>query len=309
MNLLHFKYAVEVARTRSISRAAENLFMGQPNLSRAIKELEADLGITIFKRTSKGITVTADGEQFLRYAKRILDQVDEIEELYKKGAGAKQRLAVCVPRASYIAKAVVEFSKSIRTDTPAEISYRETNSSRAINSLLNGECDLGIIRYQVKYEKYFQSLFLEKHLSSEVITNFSYLLVMSRHNRLAQKEEILLDDLQDFIEISHADPYVPSLSALDVKREELSEKIDKRIFIFERGSQFELLEQVPDTFMWVSPIPEETLSRFGLVQRRCRENTRIYRDVLVYREDYRLTAMDNRFIKAVFAAKDEYLNV
>ena len=167
MNLLHFKYAVEVARTRSISRAAENLFMGQPNLSRAIKELEADLGITIFKRTSKGITVTADGEQFLRYARRILDQVDEIEELYKKGAGAKQRLSVCVPRASYIAKAMVEFSKSIKTDMPAEISYRETNSSRTINSLLGGECDLGIIRYQVKYEKYFQSLKTVKEALAE----------------------------------------------------------------------------------------------------------------------------------------------
>ena len=309
MNLLHFKYAVEVARTRSISRAAENLFMGQPNLSRAIKELEADLGITIFKRTSKGITVTADGEQFLRYARRILDQVDEIEELYKKGAGAKQRLSVCVPRASYIAKAMVEFSKSIKTDMPAEISYRETNSSRTINSLLGGECDLGIIRYQVKYEKYFQSLFLEKHISSELITNFTYMLLMSRHHKLAEKEDILLEDLRDYIEISHADPYVPSLSALDVKREELSDQIDKRIFIFERGSQFELLEKVPDTFMWVSPIPEETLARFGLVQRRCGENTKIYRDVLVYRDDYRLTPTDNKFIKSVFVAKDEYINV
>ena len=78
MNLLHFKYAVEIAKTKSISKAAENLYMGQPNLSRAIKELEENIGITIFKRTSKGITVTAEGEEFLEYANRILAQVEQV---------------------------------------------------------------------------------------------------------------------------------------------------------------------------------------------------------------------------------------
>ena len=62
MNILHLKYAVEVAKTKSISKAAENLYMGQPNLSRAIKELEESLGIIIFERNTKGITVTPDGE-------------------------------------------------------------------------------------------------------------------------------------------------------------------------------------------------------------------------------------------------------
>ena len=72
MNIVHLKYAVEIARTKSISKAAENLYMAQPNLSRAVKELEEILGITIFKRTSKGITVTPEGVEFLRYAKRTV---------------------------------------------------------------------------------------------------------------------------------------------------------------------------------------------------------------------------------------------
>lgn len=71
MNILHLKYAVEVEKTRSISKAAENLFMGQPNLSRAVKELEESLGITIFKRTSKGILITPQGEEFLQHAKKF----------------------------------------------------------------------------------------------------------------------------------------------------------------------------------------------------------------------------------------------
>ena len=72
MNILHLKYAVEIAKTKSISRAAENLYMGQPNLSRAIKELEDNLNITIFNRNSKGITITPEGEEFLQYARRII---------------------------------------------------------------------------------------------------------------------------------------------------------------------------------------------------------------------------------------------
>ena len=79
MNILHLKYAVEIAKTKSISRAAENLYMGQPNLSRAIKELEDNLNITIFNRNSKGITITPEGEEFLQYARRIISQVEEVE--------------------------------------------------------------------------------------------------------------------------------------------------------------------------------------------------------------------------------------
>ena len=72
MNVLHMKYAVEIANAGSINKASEQLFIAQPNLSRAIKELESDLGITIFERSSKGIKTTPEGEEFIGYAKTIL---------------------------------------------------------------------------------------------------------------------------------------------------------------------------------------------------------------------------------------------
>ena len=82
-NIQHLRYAVEVEKTGSISRAAENLFMGQPHLSKAIRELEEDMNITIFNRTSKGVVPTPQGAQFLEYARNILMQIDELESLYK----------------------------------------------------------------------------------------------------------------------------------------------------------------------------------------------------------------------------------
>ena len=103
MNLLHLKYAVEVAKTSSITKAAENLYMGQPNLSRAIKELEEDLGIRIFQRSSRGIVPTEQGEAFLGYARTILQQVDAIEKMYREERQHMSRLSVSAPRAAYVA--------------------------------------------------------------------------------------------------------------------------------------------------------------------------------------------------------------
>ena len=305
MNLVHLKYAVEVAKTQSISKAAENLYMGQPNLSRAIKELEDSLGITIFSRTSKGISVTPDGEEFLQYAKRILAQVDQVEELYRVGKTHKQKLSVCVPRSSYISAAFAEFAKGLSMDSPAEIFYKETNSSRTVNSIVKEEYNLGIVRFQKAFERYYQNLFEEKNLEHEELTEFSYVLLVSEQSPLAKKGNVQLRDLADYIEITHGDPYVPSLPMIDVKKAELSEFVDKRIFVFERGSQFELLEKLPFSFMWVSPVPNDILEKYHLVALSCSASEKVYKDVLIYRKGYRPTELDRRFIAVVSGADTE----
>ena len=85
MNLLHMKYAVEVAKAGSLSKASEVLLIAAPNISRSIKELESDLGITIFDRTQNGMKLTPSGEEFISYARRILGQISEVEKYYKDG--------------------------------------------------------------------------------------------------------------------------------------------------------------------------------------------------------------------------------
>lgn len=306
MNLLHFKYAVEIAKTKSISKAAENLYMGQPNLSRAIKELEEHLGITIFRRTSRGITVTAEGEEFLQYASRIIAQVEQVEDLYINGTRKKNQFSASVPRTTYISEAFTAFCKQMSTENPAEYFYKETNSMRTIRNVTHEEYNLGIIRYQINFEKYFKSMFTEKKLVSEAVNDFSYVLVMSKHHPLADKETIDSQDLADFIEITHADPYVPSMPLIDVKKSELSEFVDKRIFVFERGSQFELLSNVHTTFMWMSPISDEIKNKYDLVVKKCSGSNKVYRDVLIYRKGYKLTELDNAFIKQVIETGNKY---
>lgn len=307
MNILHLKYAVEIEKTHSLNKAAENLYMAQPNLSRAIKELEESLGITIFNRTPRGMFVTPDGEEFLLYAKKILKQIDELEDIYLKGKRTKQTFSICAPRSSYISYAFSQFAKLINDDMPAELFYKETNSMRAINNILQADYKLGILRYASNYDKYFKALLNEKNLAYEMISQFTYVLVMSKDHPLAEKKDIDFDDLTSYTEIAHADPYVPSLSMAVVKKEELPDNIDKRIFVFERASQFDLLSMTPGTFTWASPMPTSLLEKYNLLQRKCNCNAKRYKDILIYKKDYHLSELDRLFIEEVGKAKKQYL--
>ncbi len=306
MNILHMKYAVEVARLGSLNKAAETLFVAQPNISRSIRELEADLGITIFSRSAKGMVLTPEGEEFISYAQSILKQIDEVERFYRKGVKKVQRFSVSVPRACYISEAFAQFSKTIGEDA-SEFFYKETNSQRTIKNVLDHDYNLGIIRYAEHYDKYFKAMLEEKVLSYEVLTEFSYLLIMNEKSPLAKREQITFDDLGGLIEIAHADPYVPALPMARVVKEELSDVTDRHIFIFERASQFDLLSENPQTFMWVSPAPQSLLNRYGLVQRKCVDNKKVYKDVIIYRKDYKLSPLDKQFITALCESKRKYL--
>jgi len=306
MNILHMKYAVEVAKAGSLNKAAQALLIAQPNLSRSIRELEAGLGITIFDRSAKGMFLTPEGEEFIQYAKSILQQIDQVENMYKKPAVPKQRFSISVPRASYISEAFAKFSCQL-SDQSAELFYKETNSQRTIRNLLENDFRLGIIRYAENYDQYFRTMLEEKEITYEMICEFSYQLLMSREHPLARKEDITFEDLRPYIEIAHADPYVPSLPLSKVVKEELPDNIDRRIFIYERASQFDLLSENTNTFMWISPVPDKLLERYGLVQKVCKQNQRVYRDVLIYRNGYRLTALDQAFITELCQARRRYL--
>lgn len=306
LNLLHMKYALEVAKSGSINKAAEVLMVAAPNVSRSIKELETYFGITIFERTQNGTKLTPEGEEFINYAKGVLRQIDEIERFYKTGAPKKQKFSISVPRACYISEAFANFSKSLSKEA-AEVFYKETNSQRTIHNMTEHDYKLGIIRYAENYDKYFKSMLEEKGFQYELVTEFTYSLIMSADNPLAKKEVITFDDLTDYIEIAHADPYVPSMPLSKVVKEELPDNIDRRIFIFERASQFDLLSLNPETFMWVSPAPQSLLERYNLVLKKCADNKKVYKDVLIYKNGYKLSKLDRQFITELCESKRKHI--
>lgn len=307
MNILYLKYAVEIEKSGSLNKAAEHLYMGQPNLSRAIKELESALGITIFVRSAKGMSTTPEGNEFLQNAKKILSEIDSLENMYKSGKKTKQKFSISVPRACYISEAFSQFSKLIDPESPAELFYNETNSLHVIKNITENDYKLGIIRYAADYDKYFKEMLEEKGFAYELVTEFRYVLIMSKQHQLSEYDDISYDDLKPYTEIAHADPFLPSIPASAAKKEELPENIEKRIFVFERASQFDLLSENTDTFMWVSLAPQKLLDRFGLVKKKCSDNCRIYKDVLIYKKDYHLSELDKLFITELCKSKRQHI--
>lgn len=297
MNLIHLKYAVEVEKTGSITQAAENLFMGQPNLSKAIKEFETNMGVMIFKRTPKGVIPTEQGRQILDYAKSILRQIEEMETLYQPDKTDKQVFSISIPRASYAAYAFTNFVNTLDPAREIEIHFKETNSVDAIKQMVEGAYHLGIIRYQMEYEKYFLNLMDSKSIEHKTLWEFEYLALMSKQHPLAQAHPLHYQDLSQYLEIAHGDLSIPSVPLAQAKKMEQLEGFDKHIYVYERGSQFDLLNRIPTTFMWVSPIPQDLLQRNGLIQRKCVMPVRKRKDLLIYPKGYRFSALDQAFVE------------
>lgn len=305
MNTLHFKYAIEVERTRSITQAADNLYMAQPNLSKAIKELEDTLGVTIFRRTSKGVVPTKKGAEFLTYAKDILIQIDRMESLYIPESPDRQCFNISIPRGSYIAHGITSFVSELDAEKEIDVNVQETNSMQTINSIAERQFNLGIIRYQTVYENYFLDFLADKEICHDPIWEFENLALMSKNHPLASAEEVQYDKLNKYIEIVHGDTIVPYKSAGEIKKSHETAQAKKRIYVYERCNQFDLLAHIPATYMWVSPIPDELLHRYELVQRKCKKGNRKYKDLLIYPKGYKFSALDKKFLDKLYESKNE----
>lgn len=310
MNTMHFKYAVEVERTGSISQAAANLYMAQPNLSKAIKELEESIGISIFVRSSKGMIPTEQGLEFLKYAKKILIQLDNIKTIHilKEEREQRQYLKISIPRVSYISYGITKFINELDLKRNIDVHIQETNLMNTIANVLDSSSDFGIIRYQVMYENYFLDYLKERDLAYRELWEFECLVLMSQEHALAKQEMIDYHQLSDSsIEIIHEDnviPYCPNNRMKQVTIESSKGISHKQIYVCDRGSQFDLLTNVPTTYMRVSPIPMELCNQNRLIQRKCEIPNNKFKDIIVYHKGYQFKEIDYKCIKEIEKARD-----
>jgi DNA-binding transcriptional LysR family regulator len=303
LNTLHFKYAVEVERTGSITQAAENLFMGQPNLSKAIMELEETLGFQIFERTSKGVLPTDKGAVFLVYAKNILASIEKMEALSDKNS-AGQALGVAFPRSLYIASAVNKLASELDFSGKVRLNIRETNSVQIINSVAAGTFNLGIVRYRLLHEKYFMDYIRDKDLDVIPFWEFdSMVLTSERHYRGVEK--ISYPELGGMTPITFGDESIPYLSFGEVRREAKSPAADKAVFVYDRSTAIELLQTLPDAYMLTAPIGKRELEKHRLTQKKCEIPNERTKDVIIFQKGYKLTEWDRRFVDILSEIKNE----
>ena len=188
MNLTDLHYVVEIDKSGSISKAAKELYVAQPNLSKAIKHLEREFGISIFERSSKGVKATREGQKFLEYAKRIIYEIEEMKRDCSDLGKENLSFKITVPRASYITSAFAEFIGMQSKETAIKAEFQENSSMHAIENVLQNGYSMGIIRYLCENEPYFQSLLDLKGLDAELLAELPYVILTSADGDLAKRE-------------------------------------------------------------------------------------------------------------------------
>ncbi|MCI6091304.1 LysR family transcriptional regulator [bacterium] len=160
MTLTQLNYLITIAETKSLNKAAEQLYVSQPSLTNAIKELEKELGITLFYRSGRGVTLTNDGTEFLLYAKQIYGQYESVLEKYGKGGSYKKKFGVSTQHYSFAVKAFVDMAKEFDM-SKYEFALRETKTMEVISDVNTMKSEIGIL-----YLSDFNRKAIEKLLKS-----------------------------------------------------------------------------------------------------------------------------------------------
>lgn len=167
MTLLQLKYVLTVAQTGTISDAAKELFIAQPSLTSAIEDLEIELGIEIFHRTRKGVTVTTEGEEFLSYARQVIEQTNLIEEKYFHHGPVKHQFCVSCQHYSFTAEAFIELLKNYDGDQ-YDFRIRETTTYEIIEDVARLRSEIGVL-----YLNDFNKAILKKTLRENNLKFYS----------------------------------------------------------------------------------------------------------------------------------------
>lgn len=197
MTLLQLKYIVKIVECGSMNEASHALYVSQPALSSSVKELENELGIEIFTRSSQGIALTVDGAEFLTYARQVLDQADLLEERYKHAKPRKQLCQVSTQHYMFAVEAFVEMINSIKSDE-YEFTIRETRTRGIINQVANMQSEIGIIYLSDFNKDVIGKLLREKHLEFHPLFRAPLHVFISRNNPLASKKVITMEDLKPY---------------------------------------------------------------------------------------------------------------
>lgn len=238
MRIQQLEYLERIVEAGSINEAAKRLFLTQPSLSNAVKELENEMGIQIFQRSSGGISLTAEGREFMTYSKQILDQVNLMNERYKNGQQRKQSFSVSAQHYAFVVHAFVELIKSVNANE-YQFTLRETETQNIFNDLAQFKSELGILYTNGFNQKIMQRLFKENNLVFTPLFVAKPHIFVSRYNPLTSKSSVNLSDLEDYPYLSYEQGEVNSFYFSEEILSTLSHK--KSIKVSDRATIFNLM--------------------------------------------------------------------
>lgn len=197
MTLTQLKYAITVAGAHSMNEAARLLFISQPSLSTSIKDLEEEIGIEIFRRSNRGIFVTPEGEEFLGYARQVVEQYELMELKYISKEQAKQKFSVSTQHYTFAVRAFVEMVKQFGMDK-YEFAVHETKTYDVIADVKDYKSEIGILYINDFNQQVLTKLFHEYNLEFHPLLECRIYVYMWKGHPLADREEIALEDLEEY---------------------------------------------------------------------------------------------------------------
>ena len=238
MTLTQMKYVVTTAQTGTISEAAKRHYISQPSLTAAIRELEQELGITIFVRSNKGVTLTPEGEVFLGYARQVMEQVALIEETYQGKQGIRHQFCVSAQHYTFVVEAFVELLKQYGGEE-YDFRIRETQTYEIIEDVAKLRSEVGVLYLNAFNETVIRKALRENELQFHPLFTAKPHVFVSAYSPLAEKSRITLADLEPYPRLSYEQGQHNSFY---FSEEILSTRSSKKdIMVCDRATLFNLL--------------------------------------------------------------------
>ncbi len=197
MTLQQLNYVITISECGSLNKAAEILYVAQPSLTGAVKELEKELGITIFNRSGRGVTLTNDGTEFLLYARQVYTQYKELLEKYGKAGNLKKKFGVSTQHYSFAVKAFVEMVKTFDT-SKYEFAIRETKTKEVIDDVSTMRSEIGILYLSDFNRKALLKILSSQQLEFHSIIHCKPYVYLWKGHPLAKQKSITLPELQQY---------------------------------------------------------------------------------------------------------------
>ena len=294
MNITELRYLVAIMKWGSVSAAAKQMYAAQPNVSKALKNLEEEYGIRMFERSSTGMIPTEQGRHFIEQAQRVLQEVDRLDADARRRQGECAELRVALPHATYASYAAVDFLQQAAGSEQLRVHIREAGSMEGLDFVLRRGYRLALLRYAEEDEDYYSRYCARRGLHREQIMEFEYRLLVNRDSPLARHEVHDLAELNRYTEVLHDDFQLPGEEGSSL-RWQVNE--NRRVHVYERCSQFSILQSLPTAYMWASPMPQRALEQYHLVLKKCPAQNQRMRDVLVYPDKGGLRPEEEKFIE------------
>lgn len=197
MTLQQLKYIIGVSEIGSLNKASEALYVSQPSLTAAIKDVENEFDIIIFNRSSRGISLTQEGKEFLQYARQIYVQYESLIEKYGQGGARKKKFGVSTQHYSFAVKSFVEMVKKFNTDE-YEFAINETRTLSVIDDVSTGRSEIGILYLSDFNRKVLCKLFNSNDLVFESLIVCDAYVYLYKNHPLAKAKSISFDQLKDY---------------------------------------------------------------------------------------------------------------